>query len=247
MCRHAAERPRSRSRVYWRNPKRARNGMESNWRPLSISVCVAAFSSRKGLCVIPVVCPRGCRCDSHVPAFARGCRGPLKTPPFILPAAHLLELGRPGEWRRWPGGCRWWRGRAGAWTPWMCRAPSELRESRWYSGGDEWDPAVDVVARAHLVLSAPDLGRQRSTSCGLTWSQGRRAYVQCLSGPLCGPLLTYRNRRPPVAEPARSSSYGWDARIPAPSDDGQIHSKWPWRRLLVDGTWSLTHRRRAYR
>ena len=30
------------------------------------------------------------------------------------------------------------------------------------------------------------------------------------------------------------------------SGSGQIHSKWPWRRLLVDGTWSLTHRRRAY-
>ena len=30
------------------------------------------------------------------------------------------------------------------------------------------------------------------------------------------------------------------------SGSGQIHSKWPWRRLMVDETWPLTYRRRAY-
>ena len=30
------------------------------------------------------------------------------------------------------------------------------------------------------------------------------------------------------------------------SGSGQIHSKWPWRRLVVDATWSSTYRRRAY-
>ena len=113
----------------------------------------------------------------------RGCRGPIKTPLLPCPAAHLLS------WEGWRvyggggaggcGGCRWWRGRAGAWTPWMSCARCELRASYWHAGGKLGLPALIVVARAHSSLPQRVPSASRGARCSPTGAKcdGASVYV----------------------------------------------------------------------